>query len=59
MICAYMLHKKVFEDPDEALRHYGKSRTRDEKVFFFLNPVICLLRFAAKQAAEKTTTAQL
>ncbi|XP_059170264.1 phosphatidylinositol 3,4,5-trisphosphate 3-phosphatase and dual-specificity protein phosphatase PTEN-like isoform X1 [Physella acuta] len=31
MICAYMLHRQRFRDPDAALRHYGATRTRDEK----------------------------
>ncbi|XP_067136228.1 phosphatidylinositol 3,4,5-trisphosphate 3-phosphatase and dual-specificity protein phosphatase PTEN-like isoform X2 [Centruroides vittatus] len=31
MICAYMLHKRICETPEEALNYYGQARTRDQK----------------------------
>lgn len=31
MICAYLLHRQRCKDADEALRHYSKARTMNEK----------------------------
>lgn len=32
MICCYILHRGWAENADEALKHYGQTRTHDTKV---------------------------
>lgn len=32
MICCYILHRSLQETADEALKHYGQTRTHDTKV---------------------------
>lgn len=32
MICSYLLYKGIYTDPKEAMHHYAKARTENEKV---------------------------
>ena len=32
MICCYILHRGWAENADDALKHYGQTRTQDSKV---------------------------
>ena len=35
MICAYLLHDKVFDTADDVLQFYGEARTQNAKVYIY------------------------
>lgn len=37
MICCYILHRGWAENADDALKHYGQTRTHDTKVNIIMN----------------------
>ena len=55
MICAYMLHINKFKDADDALHHYGRSRTRDEKVLLLTSSFIYMEPMAVSDFSKVVT----